>query len=170
MVPDDAIHKGTNFPSFGTRGSLTFDLSISTYTDKCFLSSFIYFTLHAYPHTGTLQRILPPHPSAANARNGRLECPLPLLSTEVTSWRIQIHINHRTYTDRYGTHFWGPWLVWPYMSPNKSAMAGTTSTRRHFHAGRRAPRDYPLVNNTSMTAGDTGSCRPSRRHWLAALT
>ena len=60
LVPDKNVHKGNNCPPFGTRGILTFDISIGFYKITHFLSSFLYFALQEYPQ-GRKRRGYCPH-------------------------------------------------------------------------------------------------------------
>ena len=48
LVPVDYVHKDTNQPLFATQGSLTFDISISSYiiTPYYFLFSLFYYTVY----------------------------------------------------------------------------------------------------------------------------
>ena len=69
---------------FGTRGNLTFYLSISPYASTPFTKLFsLFYSTGLSTDWYTPGTPTPPHPSAANGRNGRLKWPLTLLATGV---------------------------------------------------------------------------------------
>ena len=83
MVPDNTLHIVTNRHPFGTRGSLTFDFSITPYTATHFENLTSLFYSKWYLWTGALHGIQTPHPPAANDISGRLKRPLPFLAVGV---------------------------------------------------------------------------------------
>ena len=66
MVPDDTVHLIINSPSFGTRGSLILDISISSYSINRFSILFIYFILKVKPRLETSQGAPPPRQTTGN--------------------------------------------------------------------------------------------------------
>ena len=109
MVPDDTLNLSHNRRPFGTRGSLTLDLSITPYGANPFATFFSLFYSTGYQRTATCQVLQPPPPPIACQQQKRHDQTAPDTACYgVTSWRLRSHINRITYAGQYITYFWGP--------------------------------------------------------------
>ena len=72
LVPDYNVNMFNNIPPFGTRGILTFDIAIASYTIYPFILFFLYFTLHVYPWARLQWAPHPHHHPTATGWKSRL--------------------------------------------------------------------------------------------------
>ena len=69
LVPDDTVHVVSNFPLFGTRGSLIFDTANASYSNTIFIL-FLCFIVQVKPRRETIQGAPPPHQTSGYVVNG----------------------------------------------------------------------------------------------------